>query len=235
MRNCSNTEAREKRFQELTTLLVERNYNKKTVEATINKVKELPREMVLKKRPKKQQKENNRPVFSVYDPRMPALQNIQAKHWRAMKSQDQYLSKVFPEPRMVGFRRQRNLKDHLIRAKVPTAAPIYPQRERKGMNKCGKCSICPFIKEGKEIKIQNKPNWSINKRVDCDSTNIIYLIECSKETCKERYVGETERRLKDRLADHRVYVTNKVVTQPTGAHFNLPGHSVSNDYNIRTS
>ena len=80
MRNCSNTEAREKRFQELITLLVERNYNKKTVEATINKVKELPREMVLKKRPKKQQKENNRPVFSVYDPRMPALQNIQAKH-----------------------------------------------------------------------------------------------------------------------------------------------------------
>ena len=41
-------------------------------------------------------------------------------------------------------------------------------------------------------------------------------------------LGETERRLKDRLADHRGYVTSKVVTQPTGAHFNLPGHSVAN-------
>ena len=46
--------------------------------------------------------------------------------------------------------------------------------------------------------------------------------------CKKRYVGETERRLKDRLADHRGYVTSKVVTQPTGAHFNLPGHSEAN-------
>ena len=34
--------------------------------------------------------------------------------------------------------------------------------------------------------------------------------------------------MKDRLADHRGYVTSGVVTQPTGAHFNLPGHSVAN-------
>ena len=144
-----------------------------------------------------------------------------------MKCQDQYLAKVFPEPPLVGFRRQRNLKDHIIRAKVPPQAPPYPKREIKGMSKCGKCSICPFIREGKSIKIQNKPNWSINKRVDCDSTNIVYLIECNIETCKKRYIGETHRRLKDRLADHRGYVTSQVVTQPTGAHFNLPGHSVA--------
>ena len=153
---------------------------------------------------------------------------IQAKHHRAMKCQDQYLAKVFPEPPLVGFRRQRNLKNHLIRAKVPAPAPIYPQRERKGMNKCGKCVICSFVKEGKDIVIPNKPKWSINKRVDCNSSNIVYLIECNIDTCKERYIGETERRLKDRLADHRAYVTSKVVTQPTGAHFNLPGHSVAN-------
>ena len=145
-----------------------------------------------------------------------------------MKCQDEYLSQVFPEPPLVGFRRQRNLRDHIIRAKVPTPAPQYPQRERKGMTKCGKCNICPFIKEGKSIKIENKPSWSLNKRVNCDSFNVVYLIECNIDTCKERYVGETERRLKDRLADHRGYVTSKVVTQPTGAHFNLPGHSVAN-------
>ena len=94
--------------------------------------------------------------------------------------------------------------------------------------RCGKCSICPFIREGTSIKIQNMPNWSINKRVDCNSSNVVYLIECNIETCKERYIGETNRKLKDRLADHRGYVTSGVVTQPTGAHFNLPGHSVAN-------
>ena len=98
----------------------------------------------------------------------------------------------------------------------------------KGMTKCGKCSICPYITEGKSIKVENKPNWGINKKVNCNSFNVVYLIECNIETCKKRYVGETERRLKDRLADHRGYVTSKVVTQPTGAHFNLPGHSEAN-------
>ena len=37
-------------------------------------------------------------LSTVYDPCMPALPNIQAKHWKAMKSQDQCLCKVFPEP-----------------------------------------------------------------------------------------------------------------------------------------
>ena len=174
-------------------------------------------------------KESERPVLAtVYDPRIPGIQNIQAKHWRSMKSQDGYLAKVFPEPPLVAFKRQRNIRDHIIRAKVPVQAPIYPKREMKGMTKCWKCSICPYITEGSSIKIVNKPNWGINKRVNCDSFNVVYLIECNIETCKKRYVGETERRLKDRLADHRGYATNKVVAQPTGAHFNLPGHSVAN-------
>ena len=101
---------------------------------------------MLKKIHKK--KETGRPVLAtLYDPRLPALQNIQDKHWRSM-------AQVFPEPTLVGFRRQRNLKDHIIRAKVPAPAPQYPKRERKGIVRCGKCSICPFIREGTSIKIQ---------------------------------------------------------------------------------
>ena len=30
------------------------------------------------------------------------------------------------------------------------------------------------------------------------------------------------------MADHRGYVTNKIVEKATGAHFNLPGHSLAN-------
>ena len=33
---------------------------------------------------------------------------------------------------------------------------------------------------------------------------------------------------KFRLADHRGYVSNKIESQPAGAHFNLPGHSLAN-------
>ena len=33
--------------------------------------------------------------------------------------------------------------------------------------------------------------------------------------------------LRFRLADHRGYITNGDVTQATGAHFNMPGHSLA--------
>ena len=42
-----------------------------------------------------------------------------------------------------------------------------------------------------------------------------------------RYIGETRRILKFRLAEHRGYVTTEDLSKATGEHFNAPGHSVS--------
>ena len=42
-----------------------------------------------------------------------------------------------------------------------------------------------------------------------------------------RYVGESKRPLKQRLADHRGYVNCDNINTATGAHFLQPGHSLS--------
>ena len=146
-----------------------------------------------------------------------------------MVTQDPYLSEVFPEPPLTAFRRQKNIRDMLIKSKVPTAPKIHPERKLKGMVKCVKsCTACPFINVRKEVKIDNVSKWKINKKFSCENYNIIYLIECNIDTCRERYVGQSKRPLKFCLGQHRDYVTNKVLNQPTGAHFNLPGHSLAN-------
>ena len=76
--------------------------------------------------------------------------------------------------------------------------------------------------------MEKNKKWILNRNVTCENSNVIYMIECQKHNCKEgRYIGETYRPLKYRLAEHRGYVTNHVTNQPTGAHFNLPGHSLS--------
>ena len=55
------------------------------------------------------------------------------------------------------------------------------------------------------------------------------MIQCTKEHCTEnRYIGESGRPLKYRLADHRGYVTNFATKLATEAHFNYVGHSLSN-------
>ena len=105
--------------------------------------------------------------------------------------------------------------------------PQYrPVRKNPGMKKCGKwCTACPYIKEEKTVQIDTQKTWKINKNLNCESANIIYLIEYKK--CKERYIGESKRALKYRLADHRGYVNREYLDTATGAHFNKPGHDLS--------
>jgi FAD synthase len=100
-----------------------------------------------------------------------------------MTTCDPYLEEVFPEQTLTAYRRQTNISDNVIRAKVP-ANNVRLQRKLSGMTKCGKsCLTCPFDKERKEIK-DGSFVWKINKHVNCNTSNFIYIIECDKESCK---------------------------------------------------
>ena len=96
------------------------------------------------------------------------------------------------------------------------------------MKKCGKqCPACRFFKEGKFIK-SNKSTLTIGSVVNCESSNIVYLIECQKEECKERYIGQSSRPLKERVKEHVDYIRKLFLTQAASQHFNMPGHDLSN-------
>jgi hypothetical protein len=126
-----------------------------------------------------------------YDPRLPSIPAIQHKHWRALVATNQYVAEVFPEPPLTAFRRQTNIGEYLIRAKVPPSKS-RSKRELKGMTKCNKpCHACPFIMEGKEVKSDNF-TWKITQPMKCETENCVYMIECNKEKCKQRYIGENE-------------------------------------------
>ena len=145
-----------------------------------------------------------------------------------MISRDRNLAEVFKTPTLTAYRRQPNIRSHLVRATVAKNKERYPQRDIKGMKKCNRanCTACPYAREGKSLLI-NGSTWSLNRKFDCNTYNIVYAIFCKKENCKQVYIGETKRLLKSRLADHCGYIVNKDTTQSTGHHFNLPGHSLS--------
>ena len=145
-----------------------------------------------------------------------------------MIATDKYLGEVFKQPPLTAFRRQNNLRDMLVKSKVPPPPPLHPSRQLKGMSKCGKaCPACPFVREGKEIKLEDRTIWTIEKKTNCETYNCVYMIQCIKENCQERYIGQTGRLLKHRIADHRGYILNQVTSKATGAHWNLPGHSLA--------
>jgi hypothetical protein len=219
---------RDLRFQELKDMLLEREYPSGVVEAAIAKARAIPRSVALRRVTR--QTTNNRPVFVVcYDPRLPSLPKITTIHWRSMVGEDSYLESVFPEPPLVSYKRQKNIRETIIRAKV---AQPREQRVQKGMKKCGKCLACSYIREGHTVRGQNykgKPFvWKIGRQGLCSTSNLVYLIQCDKENCLRQYIGVTQQEFRERIYQHIGYVRNKQINKATGEHFNLPGHSMHN-------
>ena len=227
-RICMEEETMENRFEELKEMLFDREYTPGIVNSAIAKARAIPRLKALSRVPR--QPTNTRPVFVVsYDPRMPSLPYITRKHWRSMVSEDNYLKSVFPEPPLISYRRQQNIREKIVRAKV---AKQRETRIQKGMKKCGKCLACSYIKEGKTVLgknyIGNKFIWKIGRSVSCGSSNVVYLVQCDKDKCRKQYIGITQQEFRDRVYQHIGYVRNKQTSRATGQHFNLPGHNIHN-------
>ena len=120
------------------------------------KARKIPRRIALLKLRTKDKE--GRPIFiTKYDQRHSPVQSIQLKHWRSMVKQNQYIAEVFKEPSLTAYRRQSNLRDILIKSKVPPAPPLRPKRNLVGMAKCDQnCTACHFVKKGNSAKINTK-------------------------------------------------------------------------------
>ena len=190
VRICSDPDMRDQRLSELQGLLTERNYKPGIIISAINKARLIPRTKALQHVAKPAS--DTRPALVIaFHSRLPDIPSIINKHWRAMTSMDPYLHEVFPDPPLVSYKRQRNINDFLIKAKVHPKLSHHQKRKCEGMRKCNKpCVICPYIMEGKVIKSSNF--------------------------------------LTSRIQQHLGYIRNYNLSQPTGHHFNLPGHNISN-------
>lgn len=89
-----------------------------------------------------------------------------------------------------------------------------------------RCSTCTHLNcKSFFISTVTKTRYSIRHPASCNSSNIIYLITCTK--CKKQYVGLTTKSLRTRINHHRSNVfQNKTIY--LCIHFNFPDHSVDN-------
>ena len=97
--------------------LIARQYNPKVIQDAFTRVRKVPREQALLKVDKK---ENSRrpPLVVTYHPCLPPVAKLVRKHWEFMTTERPDLRKTFKSPSVVAYRRSKNLRDHLIRAKL---------------------------------------------------------------------------------------------------------------------
>jgi len=64
------------------------------------------------------------------------------------------------------------------------------------------CYCCPQLKESHDyVSFQTQKRYGISNIYSCDSTGLIYLLECSH--CYKQYIGETHTKMSTRLKHHR--------------------------------
>jgi hypothetical protein len=90
-----------------------------------------------------------------------------------------------------------------------------------GCFKCQKkCKVsCPILQEGQKFQSTNTQKvYTIQKRLDCDSSFVIYLGTCNK--CKGQYVGKSQTSFKTRHSNHKQEI--KKQTGGLGQHYGGP-------------
>lgn len=124
----------------------------------------------------------------------------------------------------------RGYSKRLLRSiKSKTLKILYPPTNlNTGSKKCGKksCLTCPHMVETNAIMDNKGKVYSLKHSMNCQSTNVIYVIQCS--SCKMRYVGETGMTLNRRFSSHRSDIKCSKPT-PIASHFNgvcRPEHAV---------
>ena len=219
-----------KRLEELKQDLISRNYHPKIINEAFEKIKKIDRKKALEKVEKV--KDQKTPFVTKFHPSLPSISKIVRKHWQVMVDDDPRLERIFPTPSVVAYKRGKNLRDLLVRAKVCTLRksnrkkPGYSSCDRGFFNQCLTCALIP--KNGIKTHQCNKTKktFKIDSPVNCVTTNVIYRITCKKPKCKNFvYIGQTKRKFCDRFSEHRGYVSQKKFDQVCGEHFNKPGHS----------
>ena len=136
-----------------------------------------------------------------------------------------------------GNRRAKNLRDILVRARLPRIIPVRdkPTKSLKQTtNYCGKpyCQYCSIIdRSGRITSIVTNKEYNTRSQITCRLNNIVYCLICKQ--CGKQYVGQTKRPLVERLREHMRNINQNTDIHIVGRHFNEPDHNGTKSLSVQ--
>ncbi|KAJ8049873.1 hypothetical protein HOLleu_02801 [Holothuria leucospilota] len=105
--------------------------------------------------------------------------------------------------------------NQVLRYVVPDTPGTFPCNR-------GRCNTCPVVSYDKNLSIvgPNNNRFNVHQHFTCTSANVVYVLVCKR--CNILYVGETKRRLADRVTEHLRSIKQNLPGFPVATHFNPP-------------
>lgn len=186
---CSNEKDFADNIESLKQWFLCRGYPSFLIDKELGKVMIMPRAVLFEERQK--EPKNAVPLVVDFCPILSSLPKL-IRSLAFILHLDAETKKVFPEIPFVSFRSPRNLSSYLVRAR------LYPDTEKRpGSKKCGENNIetTEFF-ESSDNRI-----YKINHHLDCNSSNIVYMLKCN--VCEKKYVGQTTTKFRFRWNNYR--------------------------------
>ncbi|XP_019897156.3 uncharacterized protein LOC105009030 isoform X2 [Esox lucius] len=159
--------------------------------------------------PKPQNLDTLLPVIATYSPHTVRLLRVLRNNFNRFYQE----SNLLPDHSLIAaYRRNKNLQDSLVRAKI---RPLSAPKRTTGKDSFYKHKTWAINNSTKEVYKTQGDTSALTK-------NCVYLISCKH--CKLQYVGETRNNLLTRFTQHRYNITRKRSTGvPLTQHFIAQG------------
>ena len=210
---------------------IRRGYPEPFVTNAFFKALSTTRDSLLVNKKKKDQTEIPNILITTYTPGFKGLQNVVTKNWDLLGKSCTTRS-IHKVSVLTAFRRPKNLKDHLVRAKLKQAKVTSETSENT--SKClrpNTCRYCPKLNtDGWILCSASGRTYMSRFNISCCSSNLIYCITCKR--CGLQYVGQTKRELKMRLSEHFLKISRNDPDSEIAGHINPLHHSGLDDVSI---
>ena len=228
-RICTKDSDYLKNIEKKTNEFKAKNYPMEILDAALTKVEKLKRQELIQKK-NKVSEDQNKVKNETY---LTCTFLLLPKSTENCKKELGHFSPISHNKR---YKRPKNLHDVLIRAKTDYHLENQKTNDKKSQkccenkNKCKKhnCKYCTKLDKTGNIKTTDNI-LNCKKDITCNSSNVIYCIECKR--CNLKYVGQTKRRIKDRIREH-FYSINHKKGSDIAYHFNQKDHSGIHDIKI---
>ena len=204
---------RHKRLTDLKLNLIKQGYPKSLIQNCIARSTSIPIEKLRTGKTKQWQMNKMLPFVSTFNPMNPDLFSISTKTFSLLNASPK-MQRALKNMKLIrSYRQPPSLTQVVTRAKFTYSENAQMTRpvamNDTKVTKCNdkKCGTCPLIATTNEILFHNNTiPFKIKSNVDCNATNILYLINCSG--CQKEYIGQTSH-LRARVRIHKQQIRNQ--------------------------